>query len=173
MKSLIFILFFVFINPFFLEAQLDEADACEIYSSVIDILKQQVKEKYQQKDLVLISTLLGDINFVKLIEIKYKFWGDSLIKNNIEYGKFNNYTNFEDINCNFENIKKICHCDYEWHYSKYMRKKICALYLSNIAYYDNYAFFHARIFISVFDAYDIFYFFKKDKNWELLFSYYF
>ncbi|MDI3546100.1 MAG: hypothetical protein PWP68_1517, partial [Rikenellaceae bacterium] len=93
-----------------------------------------------------------------------------LVKNNIDYTKFINKTNIKEINCNFNNIKIISGYDYYSHTKKYSRKKICVIIFSNIAFYDNYAFFSARIILSYGRVYANFYFLRKNKNWELIYS---
>ena len=141
MKEKILILFiFLFLNFYSLKSQINDRDICEIYSTVIYDLKDQIKEDYCEKDVHIIKSPLKINDFVNYLEIYKSFFDDNLVKNNIDYTKFINKTNLKEINCNFNNIKIINGYDYYSHTKKYSRKKICVIIFSNIAFYDNYAF---------------------------------
>lgn len=169
-KKLLILFSFLFLNFYSLKSQVNDRDICEIYSTVIYDLKHQIKENYGQKDVHIIKSPLIINDFVNYLEIYKSFFDDNLVKNNIDYTKFINKANIKEINCNFNNIKIISGYDYYSHTKKYARKKTCVCLFSNIAFYDNYAFFSARIILSYGRVYANFYFLRKNKNRELIFS---
>jgi len=170
LEKILILFIFLFLNFYSLKSQVNDRDICEIYSTVIYDLKHQIKENYGQKDVHIIKSPLIINDFVNYLEIYKSFFDDNLVKNNIDYTKFINKTNIKEINCNFNNIKIISGCDYDLHAKKYAHKKICVCLFSNIAFYDNYAFFNASIILSYDRVYTNFYFLRKNKNWELIYS---
>jgi len=169
-KKLLILFSFLFLNFYSLKSQINDEDICEIYSTVIYDLKQQIKEDYCHKDVHIIKSPLIINDFVSYIETCKTFFDDNLVNNNIDYTKFINKTNIKEINCNFNNIKIISGCDYYSHTKKYARKKTCVCLFSNIAFYDSYAFFNVRIILSYDRVYTNFYFLEKNKKWELIYS---
>ena len=169
-EKILILFVFLFLNFYSLKSQINDRDICEIYSTVIYDLKDQIKEDYCEKDVHIIKSPLKINDFVNYLEIYKTFFDDNLEKNNIDYTKFINKTNIKEINCNFNNFKIISVCDYYSHTKKYARKKTCVCLFSNIAFYDNYAFFIASIILSYDRVYTNFYFLRKNKNWELIYS---
>lgn len=170
LKKGLVLFIFLFLNLFTLKSQINDEDICEIYSTVIYDLKQKIMKYHCQKDLYFFNTTIIVNDFVRYIEIVKTSFNDNLEKNNIDYTKFINKTNNKEINCTFNNITLINGGDFYSHLKKYSKKRIGMCVCSNIAFYDDYAFFYARITLSNLRTYTNFYFLKKDKNWGIIYS---
>ncbi|MGB4666500.1 MAG: hypothetical protein WBH72_09375, partial [Bacteroidales bacterium] len=90
LEKILILFIFLYFNFYSLKSQINDRDICEIYSTVIYDLKDQIKENYGQKDVHIIKSPLIINDFVNYLEIYKSFFDDNLVKNNIDYTKFIN-----------------------------------------------------------------------------------
>ncbi len=89
---------------------------------------------------------------------------------NIKLSEFKSITNSTKISCDVNNIHLIDSKKYRKKYKKYQKKSIALCTYSNIGFYDDYAVVEVQTHLSYGRDYVCFYFFKKDKKWEVVFS---
>lgn len=156
-------------NCIVLKGQISKKEICYIYSKIIYDLQDYTIKEYKQKKLFLNKDISLIDDFVYSLKVLSPLFENELEKRNIDYKKFINKT--ESINldsCFNKKIKLIDEGTYR--NKKYNKKSKGICYISNIAYYDNFAFVRVNVELSYGRRYSNFYFFQKYENWNIIYS---
>lgn len=173
MKRKIFIVttLFLFCNCF-VEGQISKEDICALYSQIVLDIKEKNIKVHSERDLFVNDKIDFFDDFVQYLKVSNHLFGDELETRSIDYTKFSNKTDkiFLD-SCFNKDIKTINMGLYRDKKKRFKRKSIGICNLSNIAFYDNYAFIHVSVELSFNRIFGNYYFYKKEKNkWELIYS---